>query len=108
MEQKKMESSLPEDLVHDEILVRLPTRSLMRFKCVDPSWNALFNTDTFLMRHTLMQMREERNMIFDKLVLWNAATRALMKEKGNEEVEDRKNLKRKRCESEEHVTVVVN
>ncbi|RHN53063.1 putative F-box domain-containing protein [Medicago truncatula] len=38
--------SLTEDL-HIEILARLPVKSLMRFKCVQRSWEILFETPAF-------------------------------------------------------------
>ncbi|KAK7258419.1 hypothetical protein RIF29_23994 [Crotalaria pallida] len=55
---------LPQELIDDEILVRLPAKSLMRFKCVVRYWNALFTNATFITRHMQMQHRTERFMIF--------------------------------------------
>ncbi|KAK7261651.1 hypothetical protein RIF29_27967 [Crotalaria pallida] len=63
---KKKKKTLPNDVVH-EILLRLPIKSLMRFKCVDRSWNVLLKTPSFVTMHTLMQ-REERLMIFNHQV----------------------------------------
>ncbi|KAK7308422.1 hypothetical protein VNO77_42027 [Canavalia gladiata] len=52
--------SVGEDL-ETEILVRLPAKSLMRFRCVQQSWKALFKTYTFVTRHmntrSIMQKR---------------------------------------------------
>ncbi|XP_061341660.1 F-box/kelch-repeat protein At3g06240-like [Gastrolobium bilobum] len=58
-----MAKDLGEDL-ESEILVRLPAKSLMRFKCVQRSWNALFRNHRFLMSHVNMQMSKERLMVF--------------------------------------------
>ncbi|KAK7258339.1 hypothetical protein RIF29_23912 [Crotalaria pallida] len=55
---------LSQELIDDEILVRLPAKSLMRFKCVVRYWNALFTNATFITRHMEMQHRTERFMIF--------------------------------------------
>ncbi|XP_027347946.1 F-box protein At3g22350-like [Abrus precatorius] len=59
--------TLSEDLTED-ILERLPTKSLMRFKSVKQSWNTLFKSNTFIKRHSQRQRQRasiERVMIFD-------------------------------------------
>ncbi|KAF1884799.1 hypothetical protein Lal_00028686 [Lupinus albus] len=48
--------SLQEELVN-EILARLPAKSLLRFKNVERSWNTLFKTKSFIRRQKEMQMR---------------------------------------------------
>ncbi|KAK7259375.1 hypothetical protein RIF29_24982 [Crotalaria pallida] len=61
------QSGLGHDLV-SEILMRLPVKSLMRFKCVHRSFNALFRTPTFITGHMMMQKlkhKEERLVIFE-------------------------------------------
>jgi len=45
-------ASLTEDL-QIEILVRLPTKSLMRYKSVQRSWNILFKTPSFVNKRML-------------------------------------------------------
>ncbi|XP_061365257.1 putative F-box/kelch-repeat protein At3g17570 [Gastrolobium bilobum] len=58
-----MARDLGEDL-ESEILVRLPAKSLMRFKCVQRSWNALFRNHRFVMSHMNMHMSKEHLMVF--------------------------------------------
>ncbi|KAF1856007.1 hypothetical protein Lal_00040771 [Lupinus albus] len=48
---------IEDDLVV-EILVRLPVKSLLRFKCVDKRWNDLFRKPTFA--HRNMKMHEKK------------------------------------------------
>ncbi|KAK7283100.1 hypothetical protein RIF29_12381 [Crotalaria pallida] len=62
----RMGVSLPEDLLRN-ILERLPTKSLMRFKSIDRSWNALLKTNSFVSRQSQRQrlkQSDERFMIF--------------------------------------------
>ncbi|TKY46612.1 F-box protein [Spatholobus suberectus] len=55
--------TLLQDLVED-ILERLPAKSLVRFKSVARSWNALFKTNSFIRRHSQRQNgSDERLMI---------------------------------------------
>ncbi|AES76970.1 BSD domain protein [Medicago truncatula] len=51
--------SLTEDL-RMEILVRLPVKSLMRFKCVQRSWNILFKTPSFLSKRRLHSSENDK------------------------------------------------
>ncbi|KAI5682956.1 hypothetical protein M9H77_04184 [Catharanthus roseus] len=44
--------NLPEDIIF-HILSRLPTKSLIRFKCVCKSWYALLQDHTFILSHTI-------------------------------------------------------
>ncbi|KAK7359971.1 hypothetical protein VNO77_01941 [Canavalia gladiata] len=46
-----MVATLPKELVTD-VLERLPTKSLIRFKSVEQSWNALFKTVIFVKKHS--------------------------------------------------------
>ncbi|KAE9589504.1 hypothetical protein Lal_00000472 [Lupinus albus] len=55
--------SLAEELVN-EILTRLPAKSLMRFKSVERSWNTLFKTNSFIRIQKERQMNEDRVIIF--------------------------------------------
>ncbi|KAK7258720.1 hypothetical protein RIF29_24302 [Crotalaria pallida] len=55
---------LPQELVL-EILLRLPVKSLTRFKCVDWSWNDLFETTTFITMHHMQGQKKERLAIFE-------------------------------------------
>lgn len=43
--------SLPEDLLIDEILARLPVKSLLRFKCVCKNWYNLIESPSFIRNH---------------------------------------------------------
>ena len=54
----------PEELVAD-ILARLPPKSLMRFKCVQQSWNALFKTRSFVTEHLHASSLHKCLMIFE-------------------------------------------
>jgi len=42
---------LPEELIINEILLRLPVRSLLQFKCVCKSWNTLISDPQFAKTH---------------------------------------------------------
>ncbi|KAK7258927.1 hypothetical protein RIF29_24518 [Crotalaria pallida] len=46
-----------------EILVLLPAKSLMRFKCVDRSWNDLFRTPTFINKNMKKKKKNERLLL---------------------------------------------
>ncbi|KAF1862989.1 hypothetical protein Lal_00018833 [Lupinus albus] len=85
-------AELGEDLV-EYILLRLSVKSLVRFKCVDRSWDVLFKTPTFVQNHLHIHRNEEIFMIrqthhyrwvtieiipgegIHKLYLWNPTTR---------------------------------
>ena len=56
--------TLPEDL-QIEILTMLPAKSLMRFRCVQQSWNSLFRTPTFVTKHMHKSIFHDRFIIFD-------------------------------------------
>ena len=43
-------SYVPQDLLED-ILKRLPVKSILRFKCVNKSWFTLFHNPTFIAKH---------------------------------------------------------
>ncbi|KAK7281483.1 hypothetical protein RIF29_09524 [Crotalaria pallida] len=50
-----------------EILILLPTKSLMRFKCVDRSWNDIFTTPIFINRNMhILNKEKERMVVFDR------------------------------------------
>ncbi|KAE9590361.1 hypothetical protein Lal_00028031 [Lupinus albus] len=55
-------AELGEDLV-ENILLRLSVKSLVRFKCVDRSWDVLFKTPTFVKNHLHINRNEEILMI---------------------------------------------
>ncbi|KAK9990054.1 hypothetical protein SO802_025039 [Lithocarpus litseifolius] len=42
---------IPEDMVEEDILSRLPVKSLIRFKCVKWSWSTLFRNPSFIAKH---------------------------------------------------------
>ncbi|XP_019462896.1 PREDICTED: F-box only protein 8-like [Lupinus angustifolius] len=55
-----------DDLV-GEILVRLPVKSLLRFKCVDKRWNDLFRKPTFANRNMkIHEKKKQRVMIRER------------------------------------------
>ncbi|KAM7528048.1 hypothetical protein LguiB_031458 [Lonicera macranthoides] len=47
-----MEKNLPEDLLIDQILPRLPVKSLLRFKCVCKNWYNLIESPQFIGFHS--------------------------------------------------------
>ncbi|KAE9595250.1 hypothetical protein Lal_00018909 [Lupinus albus] len=55
-------AELGEDLV-EYILLRLSVKSLVRFKCVDRSWDVLFKTPNFVQNHLHIHRNEEIFMI---------------------------------------------
>jgi len=59
---------LGEDL-EIEILLRLPEKSLSRFKCVQKSWNNIINSPYFATRRRKLQIRKKHNLL---LILQNA------------------------------------
>ncbi|KAE9586352.1 hypothetical protein Lal_00000828 [Lupinus albus] len=67
-------TELAEDLV-ENILVRLSVKSLIRFKCVDRSWDILFKTPAFINNH--MQIHRNQDSVlfsdigFDRWLILN-------------------------------------
>jgi len=59
-------ASLNEDL-QIEILVRLPRKSMMRFKCVQRSWNILFKTPSFV--NKMMLHNSENGKAYSPIIL---------------------------------------
>ncbi|KAL0002165.1 hypothetical protein SO802_015946 [Lithocarpus litseifolius] len=53
-------SSLPEELL-EEILVRLPVKSLLRFRCVQKSWSTLVQNPTFIAKHLRHHQTKTKN-----------------------------------------------
>lgn len=52
MKRKKTTAAeLPEEVVRNEILTRLPIKSVVRFKCVAKSWLSLFSDPQFVKEH---------------------------------------------------------
>ena len=45
-----MSQHLPEEVVYD-ILIRLPVKSIFRFRCVSKSWNSIFTKPIFITTH---------------------------------------------------------
>ncbi|KAL5555672.1 hypothetical protein UlMin_037908 [Ulmus minor] len=61
---------LPEETM-EEILLRLPPQSLVRFKCVCKSWNRLINDPSFINKHLLINKNSSCTSLFltcDKLL----------------------------------------
>ncbi|XP_030931031.1 F-box/kelch-repeat protein At3g06240-like [Quercus lobata] len=52
--------SLPEELL-EEILVRLPVKSLLRFRCVQKSWSTLVQNPTFIAKHLRHHQTKTKN-----------------------------------------------
>jgi F-box interacting protein len=48
---KAQTAELPEELVLDEILIRLPVKSLLRFKCVSKAWRTEISDPFFIRSH---------------------------------------------------------
>jgi hypothetical protein len=51
MQKKTQTAELPEELVLDEILIRLPVKSLLRFKCVSKAWRTAISDPSFIRTH---------------------------------------------------------
>ena len=52
--------SLPEELL-EEILVRLPVKSLLGFRCVQKSWSTLVQNPTFIAKHLRHHQTKTKN-----------------------------------------------
>ncbi|KAF1002564.1 hypothetical protein AG4045_026234 [Apium graveolens] len=44
-------TELPEEIMNEEILVRLPVEDLLRVRCICKSWESLFFTPDFVQAH---------------------------------------------------------
>ncbi|TQD90885.1 hypothetical protein C1H46_023564 [Malus baccata] len=70
-----MESSsdeIPTDIICLQILPRLPSKSLMRFKCVCKSWSSLIRNPSFADIHQSFHRNKLTNLL---LTTWDKATR---------------------------------
>ncbi|KAK1398465.1 hypothetical protein POM88_008328 [Heracleum sosnowskyi] len=52
---------LPEDIINEEILTRLPVESLVRFRCVCKSWKILLSSDPGFAKSQLARSRMDSN-----------------------------------------------
>lgn len=60
---KQTETELPQDIIHDEILIRLPVKSLVRFKCVCKPWLSLFSDPEFTKLHVTRHYHDPINFV---------------------------------------------
>ncbi|TQD90886.1 hypothetical protein C1H46_023565 [Malus baccata] len=69
-----MESSseLPSEIICFQILPRLPSKSLMRFKCVCKSWSSLVHNPSFADAHQSLHRNKLTHLL---LTTWDTATR---------------------------------
>ncbi|KAI8529405.1 hypothetical protein RHMOL_Rhmol12G0222400 [Rhododendron molle] len=79
---------MPEEII-DEILVKLPVKSLLRFKCVSKSWCSIITSHGFILNHLRNSEKEENGTSIVKAysasrtyfimlrALWNPATREI-------------------------------
>lgn len=58
---------LPEHIIHNEILTRLPPKYILRFRLVCKSWNSLFSTSAFKNSH--LTRRHHRSGIEEDLLI---------------------------------------
>ncbi|XP_054789785.1 F-box/kelch-repeat protein At3g06240-like [Prosopis cineraria] len=59
---------LPEEIIRD-ILIRLPTKSLIRFRCVCKRWRNLFKTPSFVQEH-LNHTSQNPSLLLQRNDLW--------------------------------------
>ncbi|RXH83738.1 hypothetical protein DVH24_005991 [Malus domestica] len=71
---RNMESSseLPSEIICFQILPRLPSKSLMRFKCVCKSWSSLVQNPSFADAHQSLHRNKLTHLL---LTIWDTATR---------------------------------
>ncbi|PHT40785.1 hypothetical protein CQW23_19639 [Capsicum baccatum] len=60
-----MASSLPEVLAED-ILVRLPVESLLRFKCVCKMWHKIIKSPDFIREHCKHRNKVHKILVYDR------------------------------------------
>ncbi|KAK6914261.1 F-box domain [Dillenia turbinata] len=60
-----MSSNIPGDILAD-VLLRLPVKSLFRFKCVSKSWNSLISDSRFINSYTNSNHRKSRLVLHAK------------------------------------------
>ncbi|PIM97211.1 hypothetical protein CDL12_30321 [Handroanthus impetiginosus] len=64
-----MENPIRSNLPHEltlEIILRLPVKTLLRFKCVSTEWNTLIGSSTFADRHFNHESNQERLLVRQK------------------------------------------
>ncbi|KAK8563117.1 hypothetical protein V6N13_018346 [Hibiscus sabdariffa] len=52
----------PEDLA-TSILLRLPVKSIIRFKCVSTTWGCFFDNPSFVSRHLCISKKNQRIVV---------------------------------------------
>nr|GEW53344.1 hypothetical protein [Tanacetum cinerariifolium] len=55
---KTIAFSLPQDVIQFQILVKVPTKSVSRFKCVSKQWNSFLMSDKFKEMHSRNLLKE--------------------------------------------------
>lgn len=66
---KQTKTELPQEIIHDEILIRLPVKSLIRFKCVCKSWLSLFSDPEFTKLHVSRQCHDQNYLVKNRYML---------------------------------------
>ncbi|XP_028109233.1 F-box protein At5g62510-like [Camellia sinensis] len=61
---KEMVSHYIDEDVMVEILVKLPVKSLLRFKCVSKSWSSLITNHSFIAKHLTNSNKKENGCLF--------------------------------------------
>ncbi|KAK4487388.1 hypothetical protein RD792_005988 [Penstemon davidsonii] len=64
-----MRSSLPEDLII-EILLRLPVKSLLRFRTVCKQWHVIIKSSSFIRRHAHHESNLTRLLVYYHVYVW--------------------------------------
>ncbi|PIA62414.1 hypothetical protein AQUCO_00200431v1 [Aquilegia coerulea] len=59
-------NSLPLDIIEEEILTRLPVKSLKRFQCVSQSWNNLIRNPLFVSKHLIINQSKGAQILVNR------------------------------------------
>ncbi|KAL7081114.1 hypothetical protein ACP275_14G019200 [Erythranthe tilingii] len=61
MGKQRMEKNLPEEIM-EEIMYKLPVKSLLRFKCVSKSWNSIISDKDFIKHHLKKSITDDDDL----------------------------------------------
>ncbi|KAI8002923.1 putative F-box protein [Camellia lanceoleosa] len=61
--------NLSKEIIEDEILSRLPGKSLLQFRCVSKSWRSSISNPQFVKTHLGMSSRTDNDYIQQRLIL---------------------------------------